>query len=603
MATRICRLVLGMLLLAPGFAHSNEIELLLGDKPSLGLFQPRVEVSLYNADGVHIGPTSNGFVLDTAANSLVVYQPAVDEISNKLSEATGSGLVSEGVYDEIGLSGSTPFNVSPQVRLDLEDTRGAVQSLDKSRFMYRDAQLDPTGALNLNGVIGMPAMNGRVVRIDNGAREGAPAFSMGVTFEEEVAPAPTHRLGVPVSLTVFEPKGGVEGELPSWSAGLPTVALDFSNDGNDLSVDAIFDTGAQTTIISSQVAIDLGLDTNGNGDLSDEATTTVPAIGATGTIQLPVLQVQQLSLPTNRGFAMTMTNADVLVADIDPSVSVVLAADFFTGDGGLDINGLGGLGGGDGGLGDLLGDLLGGDGGGLGDLFGDLLGGGDGGLGDLFGDLLGGGVRGSDGGLNDLLDDLLGGGGGGLGDLLEGGGADLSGLFPLESVFDRIHLDFRELDEGNGMIYFDLQESISSTILNGDHLFNVDDIDDMTEALGSTDNISFDLNNDGGVDQEDRTLLIRDVMNTVTGDADLDGDVDVQDFLAVSRSFGRDGQGWAGGDFDGDGTTQVRDFLELSRNFGFGSGARSQAVPEPSGALLSLALVVMLVGRRKRRSR
>ena len=301
MSARIYAFTLGFLFFLPLAisVHGNEIELFLGDKPSLGLFQPRVDATFYDADGNNLGPTSSGFVLDTAANSLLVYQPAVGQISGRIAEIseTKSGLEREGIYEEFGLSGSTDFDVSPQFEFEFADTAGSTQTIEDVRFMYADAQIDPTNTLNINGVLGMTAMNGRVVTLDNTSRDGAPAFSMTVTFEDDVPRAPTHRLGVPVSLLTFEQTGSIEGALPVWSSGLPTVPLNLDNDGNRSTVAAIFDTGAQTTIISSQLAFDLGLDTDGDGDLLDEATATVEAGGATGSVDVPCSSCRRTEHP------------------------------------------------------------------------------------------------------------------------------------------------------------------------------------------------------------------------------------------------------------------------------------------------------------------
>ncbi len=51
------------------------------------------------------------------------------------------------------------------------------------------------------------------------------------------------------------------------------------------------------------------------------------------------------------------------------------------------------------------------------------------------------------------------------------------------------------------------------------------------------------------------------------GDADLDGDVDLDDFVALKSNFGT-GATWAEGDFDGDNDVDLSDFVILKNNFG-----------------------------------
>ena len=574
----------------------------LGPKPSFGLFQPRVTVDISTAPGgSSLGPDNNTFLLDTAANGVVIFPPATQQL-------TDNGLVNEGVYTEIGVTGDSEFQVSAPYHLSFNGTDGEAQTMDNVRFMSGSRPVDPTGLMGLDGIVGMSGMVGKVTTIDNRTREGAPSLSMGLTFSDQLPTTSTHRFSIPFTKTVFEVEDQ-GGPTPTWSEALPTVDLNAANNGKQVTTPIVFDTGAQLTIISEDFANSLGLDANGNGDFLDEATTTVPISGATGSIDAPVLVVDRMGLQTEQGFELSWTSAEVIVLDIDPSISGVLGSDFLTGDGGLNLSFLGG-GGGTGGLGDL-GDLLGG--GGLGDL-GDLLGGG--GLGDLSGLLGGGGLGdlsgllGGGGGID--INDLLGGlGGAGEDDPLDGildglgglggvlGGGDLFASFPLESNFDRIHLDFREYEEGTGRVYFDLNPQISETILNGDHVLDVADIDEMTALVGDI-GAGFDLDGDGLVTSSDRDSLIADVFGTVAGDVDLDGDVDFSDFLVMSASFNEENGGWGSGDFDGSGLTDFADFLALSTNFTGINAAASQSVPEPSSMLVAIGLCTAMCLRRRK---
>lgn len=578
-------------------------QLLLGPKPSFGLFQPRVTVDISDGiSGRSLGPEASTFLLDTAANGLVIFPPATEQLA-------ASGFQNEGTYEEAGISGTSVFEVSSPYDLAFAGTDGIPQHLSGVRFMSSPTAVDPTGLMGLNGIVGMAGMVGKVTTIDNRTREGAPSLGMGLTFSDAVPATSTHRFTVPFGQIDFP----VEGDPPSptWSESLPSVELNASNGEYTVNTPIVFDTGAQQTIISQALAHALGLDANGNGDFADEATVTVPISGATGSINAPVLLVERMSLPTDQGFELVWSDAEVIVLDIDPRISGVIGADFITDDGGLDFSflqggGLGDLGDllGGGGLGDL-GDLLGG--GGLGDL-GDLLGGG--GLGDL-GDLLGGG------GLGDL-GDLLGGGGlgdllgGGLGDLLGGdlggllggdlggllGGSDLFAAFPLDSNFDRVHLDFRNYPEGGGKLILDVKPEISTSILNGDHVFDVRDIDDLTLAIGSADR-AFDLDGDGDVGFDDRDDLIREVLGILPGDANLDRNVDFADFLVVADAFGENG-GWGRGDFNGDGLVQFADFLLLAQHFGQTTGD-VRAVPEPTSSVLSVIALLSVYWLSRRR--
>ncbi len=535
--------------------------LVLGDKPSFGLFQPRVSAEILTADGTSLGPTATSFLLDTGASGVLIYPPATTQLA-------ANGFVNEGQFEEAGLSGTSLFDVSAPYTLNFTGTESTEQITD-IRFLSGSTSPDPTGLMGLNGIVGMPALGGRVTSLDNRTREGAISLSMGVTFSDELPSTNTHRFTVPLTELFFPAEGDV---VPTFQS-LSTLDVVSRHSGQETVDPIILDSGAQVTIINEAIANRLGIDTNGNG-FEDEAIATVPLTGATGTINAPVVLVDEMRIPTDQGFDLVWRNAEVVIQDIDPRISGVLGADFMTGDGGLDFSAISG--GGLGGLGGLEG-LEGLEGlGGLSELL-ELLGGGDGGLGDLLGGI--------------DIGDLLGGG--------LGGGTDTFASFPLESFFDQVHFDFRNFPEASGQLVFDVNNDISRNILNGDHVFDVADIDDLTAAIGDFD-FSYDMNEDGIVTFEDRDSLVSDVFRTVPGDTDLDQDVDFADFLALSSAFGADG-GWGEGDFDGNGSIEFADFLAQSANFGFSAAAQPSSVPEPSAGLLGLfALFAFQMLRRRR---
>ena len=85
------------------------------------------------------------------------------------------------------------------------------------------------------------------------------------------------------------------------------------------------------------------------------------------------------------------------------------------------------------------------------------------------------------------------------------------------------------------------------------------------------------------------------------GDANADGRIGLEDFLAVSRNFDKSGTLWSSGDFNGSGNTDFLDFLVVSRSFG--RTANPITVPEPSAQGLILTALLMLLLARTRRNR
>jgi hypothetical protein len=101
------------------------------------------------------------------------------------------------------------------------------------------------------------------------------------------------------------------------------------------------------------------------------------------------------------------------------------------------------------------------------------------------------------------------------------------------------------------------------------------------------------------------------VRHTLYGDANLDHQVNLQDFNRLATNFGlASGATWAQGDFNFDGVVNLQDFNRLAANFGLSAAGPDvtpqdwanlgAAVPEPSAALLGVSLTVALLTSRRR---
>lgn len=92
------------------------------------------------------------------------------------------------------------------------------------------------------------------------------------------------------------------------------------------------------------------------------------------------------------------------------------------------------------------------------------------------------------------------------------------------------------------------------------------------------------------------------VRYTLAGDCNLDGNVDLSDYTAVVRNFGKSGAAWDQGDFNYDGTVGLDDYSAVVRNFGLSVDSMSPsiaAVPEPVAAgILALGAMRALCRRR-----
>ena len=137
---------------------------------------------------------------------------------------------------------------------------------------------------------------------------------------------------------------------------------------------------------------------------------------------------------------------------------------------------------------------------------------------------------------------------------------------------------------------------------NNDLELTLSDFNILNSAIrGGLNSEQFDLTGDGNIDNDDLTSWVTGLFGSLAGDTNLDGRVDVADFLAFSRGFQEPVTDWMSGDFDGDQQTTVRDFLTLSRNFGQTSSSSIAVVPEPStGCTLLTGMAVCLLVRKRR---
>ena len=132
----------------------------------------------------------------------------------------------------------------------------------------------------------------------------------------------------------------------------------------------------------------------------------------------------------------------------------------------------------------------------------------------------------------------------------------------------------------------------------------------VAEIAGNTNNADFDLNGDTIVNGLDLTewLAIAGATNLPSGnsyllaDANLDGLVDGQDFIAWNTNKFTALAQWSGGDFNADGIVDGQDFILWNTNK-FQSALDASVVPEPSGMALLLGTMLALGGWRRKSTR
>ena len=141
----------------------------VGPSDNVALDQPRVTVQFLTeepapnsepAGNTIVGPnTLNSWLLDTGANTTLVFQSAVDDM-------TGSEPRYEtvGKFEELGVGGSSLFDVSASYVFDFAGTSG-----QRNRILDTHVISNPNKDVSIfgpYGIVGMPAMTERVTTVD-----------------------------------------------------------------------------------------------------------------------------------------------------------------------------------------------------------------------------------------------------------------------------------------------------------------------------------------------------------------------------------------------------------------------------------------------------
>ena len=333
-----------LLLLSGGVASAAQPYIDLGpmeDPLSPDMKWAYVNVEMSSLDGLtHLGPygstvnllytavAHNRLILDTGANSALFVSEAAAELET-------NGIVDVGDYVEMGVSGEETYNVSAPYRYQFwgttNTTRYTVLPDGGTQVLYNSAA-DINGRLEdsvypIPGVLGMPAMTGRVTTLDMqpwmGANDLFEISFMDTIFSQTSPVSTSHRYSVELRAEPQFNPDPIEpgGPVPVW-ANVPFATVRGQHGALSATGDFLLDTGANSSLLSKQFATSLGLDSNYDGLFNSEDDTwisdaTVTGIG--GPIIIPVFAVEKLFLPTLEGveFAWGSDDSPPLVGILD----------------------------------------------------------------------------------------------------------------------------------------------------------------------------------------------------------------------------------------------------------------------------------------------
>ena len=280
----------------------------------------QTQLGPYGSTDTLVGPTAhNLMILDTGSNSAMFVSEAAEELE-------ANGIVDVGDYVEIGVSGPQTYDVSAPYRYEFwgtaDTTRYTLAPDGGTQVLYSSAA-DINNRLEdslypVPGILGMPAMTGRVTTFDMRPWMELRAFAetsyLDTVFSATSPEIVEHRYSVELRADPqFDPEP-VEsgGPVPVW-ANIPFATVrgqhgDLSATGNFL-----VDTGANSSILSTGFADSLGLDSNDDGLFNSEDDTWVTdakVTGVGGTTIIPVMAVETLLLPTREGVELSWGSAE-----------------------------------------------------------------------------------------------------------------------------------------------------------------------------------------------------------------------------------------------------------------------------------------------------
>jgi autotransporter-associated beta strand protein len=282
----------------------------LGLSDEFTISQPVVQIQVGTFGALDL----NEYLLDTGASGILAG-------ANSSAELRGKGLITEATYVDFGVAGPQSTDVSRPYDFYFAGTDGVPQLLPAVRMQTSNGNF-----AFYSGIAGMPLMTGRTVGFNLASQADMNDLRIGVAFDVPVSPTlSAHQYSVPLTMYQFPASGqqNPTDPLPA-NAALPFAAVTAQVGSTTKTAGFLLDTGAQQCILSETMAFDLGLDVNGNGSLDDEAISFQTVAGVGGTVEIPVLRLDALSLRASGDVELLFRDITVGVIDIDAAVPGVL---------------------------------------------------------------------------------------------------------------------------------------------------------------------------------------------------------------------------------------------------------------------------------------
>jgi autotransporter-associated beta strand protein len=310
MSRLICRASITSLVVACAAAAEAAGVIDLGLSDEFTISQPVVQVQVGRFGALDL----NEYLLDTGASGILAGAGSSAELRSK-------GLVTEATYVDFGVAGPQSTGVSAPYDFFYAGTDGVPRTLPAARMQTSNGNF-----AFYSGIAGMPLMTGRTVGFNLASQADMNDLRIGVAFDVPISPTlSAHQYSVPLTMYQFPATGqqNPTDPLPE-NAALPFAPVKAQYGSTTKTANFLLDTGAQQCILSKTMALDLGLDVNGNGSLDDEALSFQTVAGVGGTVEIPVLRIDALSLRATNDVELLFHDITVGVIDIDPALPGVL---------------------------------------------------------------------------------------------------------------------------------------------------------------------------------------------------------------------------------------------------------------------------------------
>lgn len=317
----------------------------VGPADVLAIDQPRITFGLTDESSTPatlIGPQLPGLaLLDTGANGVLLSDLAYrNEIGGDVDfgqpvfpfDYDGNGTIDAdeqlAQYAEQGVAGFSLLDVHDAHGLRITDTDGVQRLVGTDIRAFGDSGLSLG---SFNAIVGMPAMAGYVVEVD--MRPSLGFDFQRVAFHDTPGEATFESAAsMDIALRIVPPEF-TDTTLPEnirpTFAGLPVIDnVDMKHTGganspggkqtaNDYTF--LVDTGAQTLIISEQMATDLGIDFLNTIDdvVPGDVIDFLEVGGIGGTALMPIVNIDEFLMPTADGNEILWTNINAGVLDIE----------------------------------------------------------------------------------------------------------------------------------------------------------------------------------------------------------------------------------------------------------------------------------------------